>query len=614
MVHQTIPPTAESAGTMPFDRVVRGAPNRRLRTIAAHPRQSVPSCGADSRPGPAHALQCGRTPRGYNGPMTTRWATATAAAAILVAAAVVAQDPAPAPGSGSIRAGDLEADVRFLAADSLRGRLTDTPENRIAADFIASRFARHGLAPVGADGTHFHRFDLLTTALGPDNDLRVTGAGQRDPVLGPAFYPDPVSATASTAGNVVFVGFGIDAPSLGHDDYRDAELAGAVALMLDHQPGEFRRNSPFDGTVRSESARLVRKVLAAQARGAVAVLVAPDLHNRGRTRGPARPMGSVWPSRPPRVPRYGLASWVEAVDIPVVHISGDLAERIAEAADRSFDELTEAAERPGGAAALPLAGPRVELTTSVRRTTVANRNVVGLIEGADPALRDEWIIIGAHYDHDGARGSVIYNGADDDASGVAALIEIAEAYRAAAHGGDRPGRSILLAAWNSEEQGLLGAWAYTEAPLHPLDRTVAVVNMDMIGRDEEIPRIGGIRFRGFEPQSAESNRNAVNVLGYSRSPDLRRAVERANRATDLDVRFRYDDSPSNLLRRSDQWPFLFREIPALFVHTGLHPDYHTERDTPEKLRYGKMTRIVRMVHQLSWDLAGDAERPAYVRP
>ena len=546
--------------------------------------------------------------------MTTRWAAAATAAAILVAAAVVAQDPAPAPGSGSIRAGDLEADIRFLAADSLRGRLTDTPENRIAADFIASRFARHGLAPVGSDGTHFHRFDLLTTALGPDNDLRVTGAGQPDLALGAAFYPDPASATGSAAGNVVFVGFGIDAPSLRHDDYREAELAGAVALMLDHEPGEFRRDSPFDGTMRSESARLVRKVLAAQARGAAAVLVAPDRHNHGRTRGPARPMGSVWPSRPPRVPRYGLASWVEAVDVPVVHISGDLAERIAEAADRSFDELTEAAERPGGAAALPLAGPRVELTTSVRRTTVANRNVVGLIEGADPALRDEWIIIGAHYDHDGARGSVIYNGADDDASGVAALLEIAEAYRAAARGGDRPGRSILLAAWNSEEQGLLGAWAYTEAPLHPLDRTVAMLNMDMIGRDEEVPRIGGLRFRGLEPQSAESNRNAVNILGYSRSPDLRRAVERANRGTGLDVRFRYDDNASNLLRRSDQWPFLFREVPALFVHTGLHPDYHTERDTPEKLRYDKMTRIVRMVHQLSWDLAGDAERPAYVRP
>ncbi len=546
--------------------------------------------------------------------MTTRWTAAAAATAALVAAAVVAQDPAPAPGGGSIRAGDLEADVRFLAADSLQGRLTDTPGNRVAADFIASRFARHGLAPVGSDGTHFHRFDLLTTALGADNALQVTGVGQSSFPLGRAFYPDPASASASAEGDIVFVGFGVDAPSLDHDDYREADLDGAVALMLNHEPGEFSRDSPFDGTARSEAARIERKILAAQARGAVAVLVAPDRHNHARSRGPARPMGSAWPSRPPRVPRYGLASWVEAVEVPVVHISGDLAEDIAESAGRSFTDLAESAERPGGVAAAPLAGPRVELTTSVRRTTVANRNVVGLIEGADPELRDEWIIIGAHYDHDGAIGPVVYNGADDDASGVAGLIEIAEAYREAARGGDRPPRSILLAAWNSEEQGLLGAWAYTEAPLHPLARTVAVLNMDMIGRDEEVPRVGGLRFRGLEPQSAEENRNAVNILGYSRSPDLRRAVERANRAADLDVRFRYDDNASNLLRRSDQWPFLYREVPALFVHTGLHPDYHTERDTPEKLRYDKMARIVRMVHQLSWDLARDADRPAYVRP
>ena len=544
--------------------------------------------------------------------MTTRWAAAAAVTAVLVAAAGVAQDPTPAPGSGSIRARDLEADVRFLAGDSLRGRLTNTPENRVAADFIASRFARHGLAPVGSDGTHFHRFDLLTTALGADNDLQVAGLEQSGFELGDAFYPDPASASGSAAGNIVFVGFGIAAPSLEHDDYRAADLAGAVALMLNHEPGEFRPDSPFDGTGRSEASRLVRKVLAAQARGAAAVLVAPDRHNHGGSRGPAPPMGAVWPTRPPRVPRYGLASWVEAVRIPVVHLSGDLAERIAESAGQSFDDLAEAAEQPGGIAAVPLEGPRVELTTSVRRTTVPNRNVVGLIEGADPERRDEWIIIGAHYDHDGTIGPVIYNGADDDASGVAGLLEIAEAYRAAARGGDRPPRSILLAAWNSEEQGLLGAWAYTEAPLHPLARTVAVLNMDMIGRDEEVPNIGGLRFRGLEPQSAEDNRNALNILGYSRSPDLRRAVERANRVTGLDVRFRYDDNASNLLRRSDQWPFLYREVPALFVHTGLHPDYHTERDRPEKIRYDKMTRIVRMVHQLSWDLARDPGRPAYV--
>ena len=197
---------------------------------------------------------------------------------------------------------------------------------------------------------------------------------------------------------------------------------------------------------------------------------------------------------------------------------------------------------------------------------------------------------------------------------MAGLIEIAEAYAVAASEGFQPRRSILLAAWNSEEQGLLGAWAYTETPLHPLAQTVAVLNMDMIGRNEEIPATGGPRFRGLAPQTAESNRNAVNILGYSRSPDLRRATVRANSATGLELKFRYDDNSSNLLRRSDQWPFLYRGVPAIFIHTGLHPDYHTDRDRPDTLNYPKMARVVRMVHQLSWDLAQTAARPAYLGP
>ena len=122
--------------------------------------------------------------------------------------------------------------------------------------------------------------------------------------------------------------------------------------------------------------------------------------------------------------------------------------------------------------------------------------------------------------------------------------------------------------------------AYTEAPLHPLAQTVAVLNMDMIGRDEEVPEDGGARFRGLSPQAAETNRNSVNLLGYSRSPDLPRVVEHANGLTGLQLRFRYDDNASDLLRRSDQWPFLYLGVPAMFVHTGLHPDYHTERDRP----------------------------------
>ena len=531
---------------------------------------------------------------------------------VVVALTVLNAQDASAPGGDSIRRQDLEGDVRFLASERLTGRLTDTDGNRRAVEFIAARFQRQRLLPAGADGTYFHRFDLMTAALGENNQLTVIG-GEDQYRLGRDFYPDPSSGTASAGGPVVFVGFGIEAPELGHNDYRSTDLAGKVALILDHEPGEFDAESRFEGRRRSEETRVVRKVLAAQRRGAVAVLVAPDVHNHAGQRIFNRSMTQVWPTFPPRVPRYSLAIWLDQIEIPVLQISTEVAAALMTDGE-TFEDLSRTAEHPAGVMPIALAGPEIEVTTTVSRNRIPNRSVVGLIEGADPMLRGEWIILSAHLDHEGEVNGRIFRGADDDASGVAALIEIAEAYALAAQAGARPDRSILFAAWNSEEQGLLGAWAYTEDPLHPLRQTVAVLNMDMIGRNEEVPPEAGPRFTGLRQQTADSNRNAVNLLGYSRSPDLRTASERANRDIDLDLKFRYDNNRSNLLQRSDQWPFLYRRVPALFVHTGLHPDYHTERDRPDTQNYEKMTRIVRFVHQLSWDLAQAGNRPAYVAP
>jgi len=271
--------------------------------------------------------------------------------------------------------------------------------------------------------------------------------------------------------------------------------------------------------------------------------------------------------------------------------------------------LAAASEARGGFTPVAVPGVRVEIETEVQRRIVTERNVVALLEGSDPRLKDEWVIICAHFDHNGADEDRIYNGADDDGSGTVGLLEIAEAYALAASRGQRPRRSVLFAAWNAEERGLLGAWAYVENPLHPLNRTVAVLNMDMIGRDEEVPEGGGERFRGLEVQTAESNKNAINILGYSRSPELWELVREANRGIGLELRARYDNNPSNLLRRSDHWPFLQRGVPAVFFHTGLHPDYHTVYDRPEKINYEKLERIVRLVYQTSWELAQREGRP-----
>jgi Zn-dependent M28 family amino/carboxypeptidase len=274
--------------------------------------------------------------------------------------------------------------------------------------------------------------------------------------------------------------------------------------------------------------------------------------------------------------------------------------------------LSKASESAGGTAPIPL-GISADLATSVTRKTVPDRNVVALLEGADPKLREELVIVCAHFDHDGVAGDNVMNGADDDGSGTVGVMEIAEAFALAAKNGQRPPRSILFAAWNSEERGLFGAWAYTEKPLRPLQQTVAVLNMDMIGRNEEVPEAGAGRFRGLDAQTAESNSNAVNIIGTTRSASLKEVVERANQGIDLTLRLRYDNNASQLMRRSDHWPFLNRGVPAVWVHTGLHPDYHTPNDDADRINYPKMEKIVRMVYQAAWDLASAPTRPTLGR-
>jgi Zn-dependent M28 family amino/carboxypeptidase len=244
------------------------------------------------------------------------------------------------------------------------------------------------------------------------------------------------------------------------------------------------------------------------------------------------------------------------------------------------------------------------------RHTIPDRNVVGLIEGSDPALKDQWVLVTAHFDHNGTDGTQIFNGADDNGSGTVALLEIADAYAEAAKAGRRPKRSVLFAAWNSEERGLLGAWAYTEAPLAPLASIVAVLNMDMVGRNEEVQAGGGPRFNGLEVQTAESNANTLNMMGASRAPEVAAAMQAANAGIGLSLLPRYENNASNLVRRSDQWPFLQRGVPALGFMTGLHPDYHTVYDRPEKINYPKMEKIARLVYRRAgtWPTLPDVPR------
>ncbi len=514
-----------------------------------------------------------------------------------------------APHNESIRQDELRADLFYLAGDAMRGRLTDTVENLAAGDYIRSRFERAGLKPAAPGGSYFQNYTLMTATLGDGNVLEVSGSGgtRRFP-QGQEFYPQRFSPSGTARGEVVFAGFGITAPKWQYDDY-GGDVKGKIVLVLDHEPGERDPKSPFEGVVTSEPSTAWRKALAAQDKGAAGILFVSDVHNHPGPVNFAQAARGVWPAQAARIPPYTLSTWADRIVIPAAQISPALAASLAAGSGTSFADLAAAAETARGTTAVPL-GATVTLTTAVERHTVPDRNVVALVEGSDPKLKDEWVIVSAHFDHDGTDGPRILNGADDNGSGTVALLEIADAYALAAKEGKRPRRSVLFAAWNSEERGLLGAWAYTEQPLAPLATIAAVLNMDMIGRNEEVQVGAGPRFAGFEVQTAESNANTVNVMGFSRAPDVAAVMDAANAGIGLQLLKRYDNNSSNLVRRSDQWPFLQRGVPALGFMTGLHPDYHTVYDRPEKINYVKMEKIARLVHQASWDLATADRRPA----
>jgi Zn-dependent M28 family amino/carboxypeptidase len=246
------------------------------------------------------------------------------------------------------------------------------------------------------------------------------------------------------------------------------------------------------------------------------------------------------------------------------------------------------------------------LNPDVSARPIVIDNILGMVEGRQAS--QEMIVVGAHMDHDGIdEAGRVYNGADDNASGTAAVLAIAAAFARAASHGSHPARAVVFALWNGEEKGSLGAEFYLRQPA-PARKIVADVNLDMIGREEEIPDPDNPRFRGFSKTSAAQNTNVVHLLGYSYSPEFARMAERANEATRLTIKEDYDRDAQNLVRRSDNWPFLAHGIPAVFLTTGLHPDYHTPDDDTERIDFPKLERITELAARLAW-MAADGDAP-----
>lgn len=478
-------------------------------------------------------------------------------------------------------AAELHRHVATLASDEFSGREVGHAGNREAEQYIAGALRDAVVPPASPD--YLQQVEVYQPRLGPGARLTISGddkAPLADLQVGSDFYPLPESGDRDGAGRVVFGGHGISAPDVRHDDYASIDARGAIVLVLDEAPDAVRRLVSLSNEERTELGSVDRKLADARAHGAAGLIVVRTYMSDPRM---------VWPETTSvRSASYRLLAPMRAAPLPVAAVS-----------ERAAAPVRQALEAHRGVSA--------QLTPGVSATPVIMNNVLGIIEGRQPS--SEMVVVGAHLDHDGVdEAGRIYNGADDNASGTAAVLAIAAAFARASALGERPARAVVFALWNGEEKGSLGAESYAAAPV-PARRVIANLNLDMIGREEEIPDPGDPRFQGFARTAARQNTNVVHLLGYSYSPDLASIVERANDTIRLTIKEDYDRDSQGLLHRSDNWPFLERGIPAVFFTTGLHPDYHTPDDDTERIDFAKLERIAELVCRAAWMTAdGDAPR------
>ena len=375
--------------------------------------------------------------------------------------------------------------------------------------------------------------------------------------------------------------------------------------MFDHEPQENDSHSVFSGTGHTIHSGRIIKIATAQRHGAVAVLIAsePVRTHPGLLEplegGPSQGQ-PLRASAPPQalddnsqIPAFSIADNVLASLLSVLpQQPADL--------QRSID-----AELRSRSAVLP--DTTVELRSGNAETRRGiSLNVVGLLEGSDPSLKSETVVINAHYDHLGKQKGHVYRGANDNASGTVAVMELARLFIAS---GQRPKRSLLFVVFGSEEQVMLGSYYYVAHPVRPLASTRAVLNLDMIGRDEaHIPQSEGLL------QISANTSNELNLVGTYYSPDLRDLIERENKRVGLTLDTKFDrDHRLNALFRCDHLPFLVSGIPAVWLFGGFHPGYHEPSDTVDRLNFPKMEKVIRLTYYVATQIANAAQAPSFRR-
>ncbi|MES2789298.1 MAG: M20/M25/M40 family metallo-hydrolase [Planctomycetota bacterium] len=545
-------------------------------------------------------------------------------------------------------AGDVAADserrllddVKFLASDELEGRGIGLKGLDLAAEHIRTAFEKAGLNVTAVKGGAFQPFEMTTSAkLGAPNSLTIQGPDGVKLELKPEvdFIPLSIGASGKVAGNLVFCGYGIDAADKQYNDYAGLDVKGQIVVIMRREPRLNHPQGGFGGPHGGQSshADLRTKVSTAFGRGAAGVLFVDDPHSAQDAleklkeqvtkqaaivaeaaqtfeETPATDAEKSTAARqelskaivrfketkteaaagaPDKLMKFGYGGSDSARDIPLAHITRHVADQVLQAALKTtLADIEKEIDKDLKPRSATLAGWTVSGEFKIERNQAVVKNVIGVLEGSGP-LADETVVIGAHYDHVGRGGrdslspgsTEIHNGADDNASGTASLLELA---RRLAARPEKPARRIVFIAFTAEESGLLGSAKYCQEPVFPLEKTIAMLNMDMVGRLVD---------------------NKLTVFGTGTSPHWNGLLEKLGKAAGFELTMKPEG-----FGPSDQSSFYAKKIPVLHFFTGNHPDYHRPSDDWEKINVAGMEKVTDLIEQVALDTINTVKKPEYV--
>jgi len=498
--------------------------------------------------------------------------------------------------ANTITAADLEKHLRILAADDMEGRETGTRGQRKAAEYIASQFAAEGLKPIvkADDGKEGYQqpYTLYKKTWG---EFYIRSGGKQF-ALQKDFMPNGLLYLPSeTPYETLFVGYGISDKN--YDDYAGRDVKGKAIVILDDEPKTAEGKTLISGT--GESSKWGgpngwrAKSLEAKAKGAAQLFIVS-----AESAEAFKQLLTQRSAMQARFNRMSLKSGTENVGSSGVFlISTDMAATLLNIPVATLSQTMTQLAKSDKPMSLSVAGSVAIKADRIEEKTQAS-NVLGFIEGTDK--KDEVLIVSSHYDHIGiSADGQINNGANDDGSGTVSVLEIAQAFAKAKADGKGPRRSILFLTVSGEEKGLLGSEYYADmSPVIPLEKTVADLNIDMVGRVDDLHQ--------------GKSENYIYVIGSDKlSSDLHKISEDANKKNigmELDYKYNDPQDSQRIYYRSDHYNFAKHQIPIIFYFNGLHPDYHRPTDDIEKIDFKLAEKSARLVFYTAWEIANRDQR------